>query len=305
MTARKPLDLFAFAVMVVLCLCWGFQQIAVKLIASDITPVMQMALRSGIAALVLGAVTFRNEGRGAFADGTLPAGLLVGLLFGLEFLFIAQGLVLTSASHMVVFLYSAPIFSALGLHLRFREERLRPLQWIGVLVAFGGIAVSFLGADGQVSHDMLIGDALGLLAGLAWGLTTVAIRGSRLSDAPAVKTLFYQVAFAGVMLLGIAALRGETGVNLTPTVALNLGFQTIVITLISYVIWFWLLRKYLASRLSILSFLTPLFGVIFSVVVLHEPLEPAFVAGALLVLVGISLVSGAELLRDRFGRAAA
>ena len=305
MSPRKPLDLFAFSVMVALCLCWGFQQIAVKLIAADVTPVMQMALRSGMAALVLGAVTLRNEGRGAFADGTLPAGLLVGLLFGLEFLFIAQGLVLTSASHMVVFLYSAPIFSALGLHLRFREERLKLLQWVGVVVAFGGIAVSFLGAGEQVSGDMLIGDAMGLLAGLAWGLTTVAIRSSRLSEAPAVKTLFYQVAFAGVMLLGIAFLRGETAINLTPTVALNLGFQTIVITLISYVIWFWLLRKYLASRLSILSFLTPLFGVVFSVVILHEPLEPAFVAGALLVLAGISLVSGAELLRDRFGRAAA
>ncbi|MGH6996911.1 MAG: DMT family transporter, partial [Phenylobacterium sp.] len=265
---------------------------------------MQMAVRSAIAAVVLGLMTLRNEGRGAFADGTLPAGLLVGLLFGLEFLFIAQGLVLTSASHMVVFLYSAPIFSALGLHLRFRDERLKPLQWAGVLVAFGGIAVSFLGAGEQVDRSMLIGDVMGLLAGLAWGLTTVAIRGSRLADAPAVKTLFYQVAFAGVMLLGIAALRGEMGVNLTPAVALNLGFQTIVITLISYVIWFWLLRKYLASRLSILSFLTPLFGVMFSVVVLHEPLEPAFVAGALLVLVGISLVSGSELLRDRFGRAA-
>lgn len=244
MNPRKPLDLFAFSVMVALCLCWGFQQIAVKLIAADVTPVMQTALRSGMAAVVLGAVTLRNEGRGAFADGTLPAGLLVGLLFGLEFLFIAQGLVLTSASPLVVFLYSAPIFSALGLHLRFREERLKLLQWIGVAVAFGGIAVSFLGAGEQVGRDMLIGDAMGLLAGLAWGLTTVAIRGSRLSDAPAVKTLFYQVAFAGVMLLGIAALRGETGVNLTPTVALNLGFQTIVITLISYVIWFWLLRKY-------------------------------------------------------------
>lgn len=304
MAPRKPLDLFAVSVMVALCLAWGFQQIAVKLIAADITPVTQMAVRSAIAAAVLGLLTLRNEGRGAFADGTLPAGLLVGLLFGLEFLFIAQGLVLTSASHMVVFLYSAPIFSALGLHMRFREERLKPLQWAGVLVAFAGIAVSFLGAGEHVDRSMLIGDSMGLLAGLAWGLTTVAIRGSRLSDAPAVKTLFYQVAFAGVMLLCIAALRGETGVNFTPSVALNLGFQTIVITLVSYVIWFWLLRKYLASRLSILSFLTPLFGVMFSVVVLHEPLEPAFVAGALLVLIGISLVSGAELLRDRFGRAA-
>ncbi|MDO9432134.1 MAG: DMT family transporter, partial [Phenylobacterium sp.] len=136
----------------------------------------------------------------------------------------------------------------------------------------------------------------------AWGLTTVVIRVSKLSEALAVKTLFYQVAFAGVTLLGLAALVGQTGMNLTPKVLLHLGYQTVVITLISYVVWFWLLRHYLASRLSILSFLTPLFGVVFGVMILNEPLEPPFVMGAILVLVGVSLVSGAEFLHEKLTR---
>lgn len=301
MTLRKPLDRFAVTVMVTLCALWGSQSISVKLIASDVAPLMQMGLRSAIAALVLGALTIGREGPRAFSDGTLPAGLLIGLLFAAEFLFIAQGLVLTSASHLVVFLYSAPIFSALALHMRFADERLSPLQWTGVAVAFGGMAVSFLGG-GSMSRDMLLGDGLGLLAGLAWGLTTVAIRTSKLSEAPAVKTLFYQVAFAGVTLLGLAALAGQTSINLTPKVLLHLSYQTVVITLISYVVWFWLLRHYLASRLSILSFLTPLFGVVFGVMILREPLEPPFVMGAILVLLGVSLVSGAEFLREKFAR---
>ncbi|KRB41315.1 DMT family transporter [Phenylobacterium sp. Root700] len=305
MTSRKPLDLFAFATMLVLCICWGSQQISVKLIAADVAPVMQMGLRSAIAALVLGALTLGREGRRAFCDGSLPAGLLVGALFAAEFLFIALGLVLTTASHLVVFLYSAPIFSALALHMRVAEERLSRLQWAGVAIAFGGIAVSFLAGGGGMSRDMLLGDAFGLLAGLAWGLTTVAIRGSKLSEAPAVKTLFYQVAFAGTALLAYAILTGQAGVNLTPKAALHMGYQTVVITLVSYVVWFWLLRQYLASRLSILSFLTPLFGVVFGVVILHEPLEPPFVMGAILVLAGISLVSGANFLREKFSRLAA
>lgn len=144
MSPRKPLDLFAIAIMVALCVLWGSQPISVKLISADVAPIMQMGVRSAIAAVVLGALTIGREGRGAFSDGSLPAGLLVGLLFAAEFLFIAQGLVLTSASHLVVFLYSAPIFSALALPLRFPDERLSPLQWAGVAVAFGGIAVSFL-----------------------------------------------------------------------------------------------------------------------------------------------------------------
>lgn len=301
MTLRKPLDLFAITVMVALCALWGSQPISVKLIAGDVAPLMQMGLRSGIAALVLGALTIGREGPRAFSDGTLTAGLIVGALFAAEFLFIAQGLVLTSASRLVVFLYSAPIFSALALHMRFADERLSPLQWAGVAVAFGGMAVSFLGG-GSMSRDMLLGDCLGLLAGLAWGLTTVVIRVSKLSEARAVKTLFYQVAFAGVTLLGLAALVGQTGMNLTPKVLLHLSYQTVVITLISYVVWFWLLRHYLASRLSILSFLTPLFGVVFGVMILNEPLEPPFVMGAVLVLLGVSLVSGAEFLREKLSR---
>lgn len=301
MALRKPLDLFAVTVMVALCALWGSQPISVKLIAGDVAPLMQMGLRSGIAALVLGALTIAREGPRAFSDGTFRAGLLIGLLFAAEFLFIAQGLVLTSASHLVVFLYSAPIFSALALHMRFVDERLSPLQWTGVAVAFGGMAVSFLGG-GSMSRDMLLGNGLGLLAGLAWGLTTVVIRVSKLSEALAVKTLFYQVAFAGVTLLGLAALVGQTGMNLTPKVLLHLGYQTVVITLISYVVWFWLLRHYLASRLSILSFLTPLFGVVFGVMILNEPLEPPFVMGAILVLVGVSLVSGAEFLHEKLTR---
>jgi drug/metabolite transporter (DMT)-like permease len=77
----------------------------------------------------------------------------------------------------------------------------------------------------------------------------------------------------------------------------------VVVALSSYLAWFWLLRRYLASRLSILSFMTPLFGVSFGVLILDEPLDAGFVLGALLVLTGITLVSGAELLREKLRRA--
>jgi drug/metabolite transporter (DMT)-like permease len=73
----------------------------------------------------------------------------------------------------------------------------------------------------------------------------------------------------------------------------------VVISFASYLAWFWLLRRYLASRISVFSFMTPLFGVTFGVLILGEPLTPAFGGGALLVLLGITLVSGAGLLRRR------
>jgi len=301
---RRPLDTLATSVMLLLCICWGFQQIAIKLVAADISPIMQVGLRSTFAALVLAVVVWRAEGGRALRDGTLGAGLLVGLLFGLEFLAVAQGLVYTTASHMSVFLYTAPIFTALGLHWRMPEERMAPLQWLGVAVAFGGIAVAFLGNGKPQAggSDMLLGDALGLLAGLLWGATTVAIRRTALSEAAPAKTLFYQMAVAALLLLGYAAATGNAGIRYTQAAVLSVAFQSVVVALSSYLAWFWLLRRYLASRLSILSFMTPLFGVSFGVLILDEPLDGAFVVGAVMVLAGISLVSGAGLLREKFRR---
>lgn len=298
---RLPLDPFACGLMLLLCIVWGFQQVSIKLVEQDVAPVLQLAIRSGIAALVLGAITLWREGRGAFGDGTLLPGLGVGLLFTLEFFFISEGLVRTSASHIAVFLYTAPIFAALGLHLILPEERLSPVQWLGVLVAFGGIALAFLGKPGNAAGS-LFGDALGICAAVAWGATTVLIRGSSLSEAAPVKTLFYQLGVAGVVLLAVAAATGRLGLIPSDRALLSLGFQVVVVALISYLGWFWLLRRYLASRLSMLSFMTPLFGVGFGVLVLGEPLDSSFIFGGLLVLGGLLLVTGAELLRDHLAR---
>lgn len=298
---RLPLDPFACGLMLLLCIVWGFQQVSIKLVEQDVAPVLQLAIRSGIAALVLGAITLWREGRGAFGDGTLLPGLGVGLLFTLEFFFISEGLVRTSASHIAVFLYTAPIFAALGLHLILPEECLSPVQWLGVLVAFGGIALAFLGKPGNAAGS-LFGDALGICAAIAWGATTVLIRGSSLSEAAPVKTLFYQLGVAGVVLLAVAAATGRLGLVPSDRALLSLGFQVVVVALISYLGWFWLLRRYLASRLSMLSFMTPLFGVGFGVLVLGEPLDSSFIFGGLLVLGGLLLVTGAELLRDHLAR---
>ena len=74
-------------------------------------------------------------------------------------------------------------------------------------------------------------------------------------------------------------------------------YQGLVISFISYLTWFWLLKKYLASRLGVLSFLTPLFGVAFGILILDEPVTLPFLSGALLVLTGIVMVSGYGWLR--------
>lgn len=290
---RKAVDGRAAMFMAALCLVWGMQQVAIKAVAGEASPLLQIVLRSGVAALLvwlLGRIVLRER----WLPGVgLRSGLVVGTLFAAEFLFMGEGLRWTSASHMAVFLYTSPMFAAIGLHLRLPEERLSRVQWAGIGLAFIGIVVTFLTPGGQAgaSADWFIGDLMGLCAGAAWGLTTVAVRTSRLSEAPATQTLFYQLAGACVLLLPVALATGQTQFQGTALVWASLGFQALLVSFASYLIWFWLLRRYLAAPLGVLTFMTPLFGVILGVVLLDERLTPVFLAGAALVLAGLLTVT--------------
>ncbi|MNK83492.1 putative inner membrane transporter yiJE [compost metagenome] len=295
MDTPRSLDGQAIGLMLILCMIWGLQQVVIKAAAPDIAPLLQIALRSGIAALLVGALMLGRGERLSWSDGTWRPGLLVGVLFALEYLLVGEGLRYTTASHMVVFLYTAPIFSALGLHWKLPAERLQTVQWFGMTLAFIGLAVAFFGRSPAMNGAMLWGDFLGLLAGMAWGVTTVVIRCSSLARSSTTQTLLYQLIGAFVLLTLAALEMGQTTFNSTPLAWGSVLFQAIVVSFASFLVWFWLLRRYLASRLGVLSFMTPLFGIGFGVWLLNEPLEPNFLLGSMLVLAGILQVTGSAL----------
>lgn len=298
-STRKNLDGFAVSLMIVLCLLWGLQQVAIKLAAPAISSVSQMGMRSALAAMLVTGLIHLRGIRFSLRDGHVGPGLLAGSLFATEFLCISIGLNYTTASHMSVFLYTAPIFTVIGLHWLVPSERMQRSQWLGIISAFFGVAIAFSGAFGTNGHatsDMLLGDALGVLGGVFWAATTVVIRRSRLSEAAPTTTLLYQLAVAGAFLLVFAAAKGDFSRNAALqdwdyAIWLNIFFQSVVIAFVSYLSWFWLMRRYLTSRLSVFSFLTPLFGVAAGVIFLHEAITLRFALGALLVLTGIVLVN--------------
>jgi len=289
---RLPLDARAYALLLACTMLWGLQQVAIKLALPAVSPLTQAAIRSALAAVLLlgwaGWRGIRLFGR----DGTLAAGIAAGALFGAEFCFIYGGLAHTPASRMVVFVYLAPVLTALGLALFVPGERLAPLQWAGVLLAFAGLVTAFADGFDAPGRGTLLGDTFGVLAAALWAATTVLVRASSLARVSAEKTLLYQLAVSALLLPLVAWAVGEPGVvRIDALAAGSLLFQAVVVAFASYLAWFWLLTRYYAGRLAVFSFLAPLFGVAFGVWLLGERLTPAFAVAAAMVGAGIGLVN--------------
>lgn len=294
---REHLDTLAVSILLACCLFWGFQQVLVKATIPEIAPVLQASLRFIGATLCLW-LWCRWRGVPLFErDGSLRAGLLAGTLFAAEFAFLFVALQYTTASRVTVFLYTSPLWVAALVPLMVRAERMRPLQWAGIALAFLAIVFalheSFSGSANDRDAALLWrGDLLALIAGALWGLTTVIIRVTRLMRVSAEKLLFYQVAVSAVLLPFISLALGERwSFAFSGFAWLSLVLQTLIGAFLSYLAWMWLLGRYPATRISVFVFLTPLFAILFGAWWLNEAVTTTLLVALAFVAVGIVLVN--------------
>nr|MBP6854306.1 DMT family transporter [Rhodoferax sp.] len=265
MTRKEHLDPLAVGLLLACCLFWGFQQVLVKATITEIAPVFQAAVRFTAATVVLWGWC-RWRGIPLFnRDGLWRAGLLAGALFSIEFACLYNALVYTSASRATVFIYTSPFWVALFVPLVVKTERLRPAQWAGLFLAFVAVVFAFRdGLDPRGGANAWVGDLLALGAGMAWGLTTVVIRGSGLSRMSPEKLLFYQMAVSVVCLPVLSLWLGEPWVwHWSAFGWFSMVLQTLVGAFASYLTWMWLLSHYPAMRISVFVFLTPVFALVF------------------------------------------
>ena len=288
----RPLDALAIALVVALCLTWGFNQVAVKLAIHDIPPLIQSTARSVLAAVLVGAWAYFRGIPLFERDGTLLSGLAAGALFALEFVLIYRGLLYTTATRAVLFIYLAPFLVVIGTRWLVPGDRFTASQWLGLVLSFVGIVIAFgVPAPAADPHQML-GDIMMIGAAVGWAGTTLIIKASALNRVSAEKTLLYQLVVS-VPILGIGALAFGERIDAMPS-ALALGalaYQAIWVVSVTYAVWFALIVRYSAARLSAFTFLTPLFGVAAGHLVLNEPLTPPFALAVAVVTLGLVLVN--------------
>jgi len=290
--SSRPLDAIAVGVTIGLCLSWGFNNVAIKLAIHDIPPLTQSAARSAIAAVLVGLWT-QARGMPLFRrDGTLRAGILAGVLFALEFLLIYRGLVWTTVTRGTLFLYLAPFFVVIGSRWLVPGDQFQLSQWLGLLLSFIGIAIAFGVPTPATTPHQALGDIMLIGDAFAWAATTLVIKISPLNRVSAEKTLLYQLVVSAPLLGAGAILFGEHIDRMPSPLALGaFAYQTVWVVSLTFAVWFALVVRYSAARLSVFTFLAPLFGVAAGHIVLNEPLTPAFALAVALVAGGLLLVN--------------
>lgn len=256
-------------------------------------PIFMAGLRSVVASLCL-YIWMRARRIKIFPSAVIVGhGIVAGILFGSEFGLIFVGLEYTLASRGYVLLYIAPFIAAIGAHFFLTGDRLNVWKTVGLLSAFCGVVVLFMKDVSSFSFEALPGDILFLIAGASWGATTVYIKKYLVRQTEPLQILFYQLFFSAPFLL-IISISMEDAVlwSVSFTLFFSLLYQCIIVAFLSYLVWFVLVSRYPVSLMHAFSFFTPVFGVLFSgILILGETISPNLVMALILVSIGMVLVN--------------
>ena len=281
------------ALLLLITMIWGSNMASVKIASREMAPIFMAAFRSAVASLCLFAWMKARRIKVFPSAKVAGHGMVAGLLFGTEFGLMFVGLEYTLASRGYVLLYSAPFFAALGAHFFLAGDRLNIWKAAGLLSAFCGVLALFLRNVGTFSFEALPGDILFIIAGAMWGATTVYIKKYLVRQAEPLQVLFYQLFFSAPFLLLISlALEDAFIWSVSWTLGISLFYQCIIVAFLSYLVWFVMVSRYPVSVMHAFSFFTPVFGVLFSgLLILGETISPNLVAALALVSVGMVLVN--------------
>lgn len=287
---RDHIDTLAVGMMLMLTFAWGFNQVLIKVSTEGYSPIFLTFARSALAALIVFAWCHFRGIRLFEKDGTLVSGTIVGLLFGAEFALIFIGLDLTTAARGTLMINTMPFWVLLGAHF-FLGEKITLVRLIGIALAFAGVALVFSDELSLPDASALTGDLICLAAGMLWGATTIVIKATRLATAKPEKTLLYQLVVSGLMVIPLIPFGGpvlrDPGFLSTGSLLLQATF----IVSFTYLLWFWLVRRYPASGLTSFTFLSPVHGVILGGLLLNEPLSVNIFMALGLIAAGLLLVN--------------
>lgn len=283
MTVRDRVEL------VLLGVIWGASFLFMRIAAPEFGAIALVEVRVGIAAVFLLLMTALRGRAGNLAQLAAPLTFLGFVSSALPFVLFAWAALTITAGTAAVVNATAPLFGALVGFL-WLGDRLRPFQVAGLAIGFAGILILLWDRISVSVEGAALAIAACLLAALCYGIA-VNYTKQRLTGVPAlVNSTGSQVASA-ILLLPLAIIYWPAAspslISWLSAVALG-----IVCTGIAYLIYFRLIARIGPARAITVTYLVPVFGMIWGEVFLNEPISAGMLAACAVIVLGIALATG-------------
>jgi O-acetylserine/cysteine efflux transporter len=261
---------------------WGFNFAVAKFGLREFSPMFLMCLRfTGVAVVLL---PFVRAPWGQMKEIFILSVLLGSLHFPLMF----TGLTGVDAATASIAIQLQVPFSSILAAILYRDK----LGWkrgLGMAISFGGVIV-IAGEPRALDNTFYLG--LVIVAALVFSIVNIQIK--RIGDINGFTLNGWMAVMAAPQLL-VATLVMESGQWEQLRSATWLGWSSIVymavmVTIVSYLMWYPLVRKYPVNQTMPWTLLAPVFGVLSGIIVLGEPMTPAMVIGGALTLVGVAVI---------------
>ncbi len=291
MTERKTqIDILGASFLVGFSVLLGLNQALIKLVNVGFSPLFQSGLRSLCAFPIVLLIAFVWKRRLSLSDGSLPWGMLNGLLFCFEFALLFIALDYTTVARVSLFFYVMPVWVAIGAHFLVPGESLNKNKLGGLSVALFGIALALSGDLGDAPEDAWVGDLLAMVGGMFWASIALLTR-LKLQNVSSEMNLLYQLGISAIVLTTLAMFIGSPIRQPDVAVLLIFSFQVVVIVSVGFLLWLWVLSIYPVSNMASFGLLAPIFGVFFGWVIFEDPITPVLGVSLLLAGFGIFLVN--------------
>lgn len=273
-----------------LCTVWGSTWLVIKQGLEDLPVFSSVAIRFTIATaafVLLAPRLHRAEG------GERPGPALwitMGVFnFGITYGIVYWGEQVIPSGLASVLWGVFPILVAVSGHLFLPGERLVGRQWVGFAVGLSGVGVLFATDLRALGDEHLLRGAIFLLSPISAtvGQTIIKRNAARYS----ASLLNRNGMAVGALLLWVPALALEDPLAITWTTrgVLSVAYLSLVGTVLTFGLYYWLLRFAPSNRLSLISYVNPAIALWLGAMVAHEPVAATTLGGSALILAGIWL----------------
>jgi drug/metabolite transporter (DMT)-like permease len=296
-TFRRAASILQFYVLIGLVTSlWGLSFPTMKIGLEVMQPFTFLLFRSLVSSITIFALILIRRGALRPPKGR-PEFWWNAILHNMMFILLYYGAAITTSGRTSVFLYTQPLFYAALAVWLIPSERLGVRSLLGFIAAFIGIICMFGEKFEAGEAHAFLGDGLVILAALIWGIQSLYLR-QNLKGIDPFRIAFWTQMVSIPFFLFFALLMGSEFPDLTnPAVILSVSYNGFIGTGLVMVLWVRLLAGYPPTRVSAFMFLTPVFGVFTSSMILSESLTRFMLAGAALVAAGIYLVNTDTLKR--------